>query len=130
MADIMDKFRITEKDKALFKEQIISLFDKNFEMYEQNYQQIFKGMPYEVLENMSQEQAGSFVKEVMEQAAKMITQTITLSQKGLQDLLKDEDKMKELRENFAKKVMGEAKATVDVPDVPKEMGGEDGGCKT
>lgn len=126
MQDILNKFRLTAKDKEAFKEALWKIIDANFETYENSYADIFKGLPYNVLEGMSEQQAAGFVSEVMKAATDNISNTMKMAREGLQNTLNDEEKMKELREKFVAKVLDGGEMTADVTEVPKSTIPEEG----
>ena len=120
--DILSKFAMSQKDKKSFADFISNKLIEQFDAYQSSYQNIFKGLPYEVLEGMSQQQAGELLSMVMKEAQGNIARSLDLMKEEFRKVASDEDKMNEIRAKFMESLKEREGVQADVPDTLKEEG--------
>lgn len=114
MDNILDKFKLSKKDRDTFKKTFFDNLEKQLDTIFDASETVFKDLPYTVLESMSQEDASNFVQSVVKEATAMMTKSSDVMKENLDKVLKDEDKMTELREKFAANFKSDAE--IKFPD--------------
>lgn len=126
MDNILDKFKLSKKDRDTFKKTFFDNLEKQLDTIFDASETVFKDLPYTVLESMSQEDASNFVQSVVKEATAMMTKSSDVMKENLDKVLKDEDKMTELREKFAANFKSDAEIKfpdeVNTPHVPLGAG--------
>ena len=98
--DYLEKFRLTAEHKKQMKEAFNALMDKQFEALEGTYLEMFKGLPRDVAENMSPQDAAHYVDMVVKEAADSITKGVTVIKRKVDEVARDDAKMAEIRKSF------------------------------
>ena len=98
--DYLEKFRLTAEHKKIMKEAFSELIERQFEAMGSAYMDIFRGLPGDVAESMSPQEASELVGMVVKEAAANITNGAALIQKEAAKVVKDDAKMAEIRKKF------------------------------
>ena len=98
--EYLDKFRLTAEHKEKIREAFDRLIERQFEAMESTYMGIFRDLPREVAENMSPQEAASYVDMVIKAASENITRGAEAIHREAANVVKDEAKMRELRKEF------------------------------
>lgn len=115
---VLDKFTLKPEHKEEFKKTLVDMIDKQFDEFQDSYSEAFKGLPYEVLESMTEQQAFDLISLVIKEA----TDSMRVGLKGLSaemsKIAGDPARMDEVRRKFMESMDG-GKMQADIPDVPK-----------
>lgn len=109
----LEKFRITAEHKEAFKRGVLETLDRQFETLEETYLEIFKGLPYEVVEAMTPREAAGYVDLVVKAAVNNLTKGSEAMRKEMLELLKDKDKMDGIRSAFIAGFNGKSETSAD-----------------
>ena len=96
----LEKFHLTEENKEELKSAFSGLLDKQFEAFESVYLDMFKGLPNEVVESMTPQEAAGYVDMVVKEAAKRLEESFERLSAKMGEVAKDEEKMSEIRKKF------------------------------
>ena len=115
---VLDKFILKPEHREEFKKALVDMIDKQFDEFQDSYSAAFKTLPYEVLENMTEQQAFDLINLVIKEA----TDSMRAGLKGLSMEMKkiagDPERMDEVRRKFMEG-MDAGQMVADIPDVPK-----------
>lgn len=98
--DYLNKFRLTAEHKAAVKEAFIGIIDKYLEAFDNEYLEMLKGLPRDVAENMTPQDAVAFVDMVVKQAVESITASANVLRNKIGEMAKDEKEMEKIRKSF------------------------------
>ena len=115
---VLDKFTLKPEHKDGFKKALADMIDKQFDGFQDSYLAAFKGLPYEVLEGMTEKQAADFVGLVVSEAAANVKAGFEALGKEMRKIADDPARMDEVRRKFMESAGG-GQMEADIPDVPK-----------
>ena len=115
---VLDKFILKPEHKEEFKKELVDMIDKQFDAYQESYSKAFKGLPYEVLENMTEKQASELITLVVNEATSSMKFSLEALAKEMKKVADDPEKMDAIRKKFMEGINGE-QMVADIPDVPK-----------
>ena len=114
---VLDKFALKPEHKEEVKKAFADMIDRQFDSFQDSYAAAFKGLPYEVLENMTDKQAYELVGLVIKEATDGMRSGLEALDREMKKLAGDPERMEAVRKKFMEGMAGGASA--DIPDVPK-----------
>lgn len=115
---VLDKFTLQPEHKEEFKKALVDMIDKQFDEFQDSYLAAFKGLPYEVLENMTEQQAFDLISLVIKEATESMKVGLVTLKKEMAKIAGDPARMDEVRRKFMESIDG-GQMVADIPDVPK-----------
>lgn len=102
--DPIKKFTLTEEHKEAMKKAMSDMVDKQFEVFAANYDNLFKQLPYAMMENMSEAQASDFVSLVVKEAVEGLQRSAEAVSRETSRVINDPEKMEKVRQSFMDKL--------------------------
>lgn len=97
---LREKFRLSAGDKSAIRQAFMAMVDKQLDTLEESYVAAFRGLPNDVLDGMTDNDAAKLMEMVVKEAASGIEAGSRRLQAEVANVSKDEAKMDAIRKGF------------------------------
>ena len=100
----LERFRLTKANRSAMQKAFMEIIDKQFDMFEQSYADVFKGLSVDVLESMTEKEAAGFMDIVVKEAIRSLEQSSAAFKESMKKTTSNKEVMDGLAESFMKSI--------------------------